>query len=117
MAKKGKLLSRAQQHLDGREQVLGSIKGVYDTSSPDFLARLGIWIATDRRLVFYAKRLARYELESFPYSDISSLEQRPAAAGRSLKFIAYGREVWMRSITDKEFPDFIETLRGKMPST
>ena len=43
--------------------------------------RSGVLLATDRRILFYAKKLGGYELESFPYKSVSSIEQSKSLMG------------------------------------
>ena len=60
--------------------------------------RKGILAATDRRMVFFAKKVGGYDLESFPYGNISSLEQGKNMMGGLLKFFASGNTVSMKWI-------------------
>ena len=67
MAKRDKLLAGAAEHLDAGESVEAAVLGTYETEiAGSDSVRSGILIATDRRLVFFAKKVTGYELESFP---------------------------------------------------
>jgi Bacterial PH domain len=67
MAKLEKLLDQAQEHLDEGEEVLATVKGTYETKKMgNDWTRAGILVATDHRVVFYAKKVGGYDLEVFP---------------------------------------------------
>ena len=75
MAKIDRLLERAREHFDEGEQPLQTVFGAYETKiMGGDSVRNGIFIATDRRLLFYAKKLTGYDLEAFLYANISSME-------------------------------------------
>ena len=70
-------------------------------------------IATDRRLVFYAKKLGGYDLESFPYRQISSFEGGKSMMGHHVKAFASGNNVqvkWMKS----DITQLMSIVREKM---
>jgi hypothetical protein len=67
MANKDKLVSQAQPHLESGEPVVAAVMGAYEAKIVgNDTVRNGVMLATDRRIVFYAKKLGGYELESFP---------------------------------------------------
>ena len=74
-ARFGKLLERAKEHFSEGEQPLQTVRGVYETKimGADSV-RKGIFIATNQRLLFYAKKLLGYDFEALPYANISSME-------------------------------------------
>lgn len=77
--------------------------------------RTGSLLATDRRVVFYAKKLGGYELESFPYGNISSFEQGKNMMGHNVTFFASGNKVHMKWIkTDKDLATLTETVKAAM---
>jgi Bacterial PH domain len=91
MAKLDKLVERAREHLEDGERVETAIKRTYETKLGGHdTTRAGILIATDRRLVFYAKKLTGYDLEVFPYENISSMEMGKGMAGHNVTFFASG---------------------------
>lgn len=104
MAKKiEKLLKRAQEHLDPNEQVLAAVDGTYETKRlGNDTVRSGVMMATPKRVIFYAKKLGGYDLESFEYSKISSFEQSKGMMGGKVSFFASGNEVSMKWISDKD---------------
>jgi len=116
MAKLEKLTEQAKAHLEPGEDIRAAVQGQYETRiMGGDSVRTGSLIATDRRLVFYAKKLGGYELESFPYGNISSFEQGKNMMGHNLTFFASGNKVHMKWIkTDKELALFTETVKAAM---
>ena len=116
MAKLDKLLEQAKPHLEPSEQVLTAIQGTYETSilGTD-TTRTGMLLATQNRVVFYAKKLGGYELESFAYGNISSFEQGKNMMGHNIKFFASGNKVQMKWISDpKAMEQFVATVKGHL---
>lgn len=115
MAKLDKLLGKAQEHLDADEEVVASIQGTYETKiAGNDSVRTGIFAATDKRLVFYAKKMMGYDLESFPYDHISSFEMSKGAMGHKMSFFASGNKVAMKWINKGDIPGFTEAVRARM---
>jgi len=78
---------------------MAHVEGTYETKiMGSESVRKGILVATDRRMVFFAKKVGGYDLESFPYGNISSLEQGKNMMGGTLKFFASGNTVAMKWI-------------------
>jgi hypothetical protein len=113
MAKKDKLTKLAQEHLDG-ETAQHVIMGAYETEMlGQDTARNGIFIATDTRIVFYGKRTLGYDLEVYPFSNISSIESGKKALGRYINFFASGNKVKMKWINDPEVDTFLTYVKGQ----
>jgi hypothetical protein len=115
MAKIDKLGGQIAEHLDDGEEVIATVLGIYATKvmGKDSV-RTGIFAATSRRLVFYAKKLGGYDLESFPYENISSFEMSKGMMGRKMSFFASGNKVEMKNINKGEIDEFTATVRGRM---
>ena len=91
MAKIDRLLERAKEHFDEGEQPLQTVLGAYETKvMGSDSVRNGIFIATDQRLLFYAKKLTGFDLEAFPYANISSMEMGKNLMGHYISFFASG---------------------------
>ena len=56
--------------------------------------------ATDQRIVFYAKKLGGYDVESFTFGNISSFEQSKSMMGHQISFFASGNKVTLKWISD-----------------
>ncbi|HEX7168057.1 MAG TPA: PH domain-containing protein [Acidimicrobiales bacterium] len=120
MAKPAKNLAAAQEHLAEGETVLKWMAGAYETKvmGNDSL-RSGILLATDRRVVFYAKKLGGYDLEAFPYQNISSLESGKSITGHKVTFFASGNRVSMKHMGHdaNEMAAFMTIVRERMEAS
>jgi hypothetical protein len=110
MARRDKLMEQAQGHFGEGESVLGLVHGTCETSimGSDSI-RQGLFIATETRLVFYAKKPGGdYEFESFPYEKISSFEQSKDVMGHSFSFFTSGNRVTLKRVsTGDDFNSFL----------
>ena len=115
MAKLEKLLDQAAPHLDAGETVLSAIEGSYEVErfGADSV-RAGIFMATEKRVVFYAKKMTGYDLESFPYKGISSFERGKGMMGGTLKFHASGNSVSVKWIQSKNLDEFVTVVKQHM---
>jgi hypothetical protein len=115
MANYKKSLILVKEHLDAGETIHSSIYGQYEIKlmGSDTI-RSGIFIATEKRIVFYAKKLFGYELESFPFKNISSLEKSKGFMGHSISFFASGNNAKMKWINDGDINRFTEYVNSKI---
>ncbi|TCN00871.1 putative oligomerization/nucleic acid binding protein [Paenibacillus sp. BK033] len=115
MANIKKLVALASQHLQPGEQVHASVMGAYETKimGQDTL-RNGVFLATDRRVFFYGKRMFGYNSESFPYSSISSFDAGKGMLGKSLSFFASGNKVTMKWIKTGDFQGFMDKVQSSV---
>jgi hypothetical protein len=119
VTKVDKLVTQAQAHLEPGEEVLAAVAGAYETKRlGQESVRNGSLIATDRRLLFFAKKLGGYELESFPYHNISSFEQAKALVmGHSVNFFASGNNVTVKWIKDAQaLGELVGVVKARMGS-
>ncbi|MEH0985295.1 PH domain-containing protein [Micromonospora sp. CPCC 205556] len=114
MAKLDKLVEQARAHLEPGEQIEAAVLGAYDTKvMGQSTVRNGVMLATDRRLVFFAKKLGGHDLESFPYANISSFESSKGLMGHSFRFAASGNDVSLKWINTGDVARFAELLRAR----
>lgn len=118
MAKIDRLTKQAKEHLETDESIIAVVLGQYEGEmfGQDTL-RTGIFIATVEKIVLYCKTLFGYELEVFPYSNISSIEMGKGAGGYSIKFFASNNAVRMKWIRTGDVQQFIEYVRSKIEKT
>lgn len=115
MAKMDKLRKRAKKHFDVGERALSTVMGVYETKIMGTESvRTGVFIATDRRLLFYAKKVAGFDLEVFPYPHISSVEMGKNMMGHYIKFFASGNSIRMKWISNGDVRAFVEIVKQRM---
>ncbi len=116
MAKIDKLIAQAANHLESGEEIRASVLGAYETKiMGSDSVRQGTFIATDRRLVFFAKKLGGYDFESFPYENISSFEEGKSMLGHTMSLFASGNKVSMKYIkSGEDFRTFVGVVRNSM---
>ena len=117
MAKIEKLLKRAEEHFDDGERALQTVLGAYETQimGRDSL-RNGIFIATNHRLLFYAKKLTGFDFEAMPYTNISSMEMGKSLMGHYISFFASGNSAKMKWIKAGDVRAFVDTVKSQMES-
>lgn len=117
MAKLNKLIRQSREHLEADEDVVAAVQGAYETKilGSDNV-RAGAFIATDRRLVFFAKKLIGFELEVFPYGKISSIEMSKGLMGHKITVFASGNTATMKWIQKGEVDKFVSYIRERISS-
>lgn len=114
MSKIGRLTQKAKEHLESDETIHAVLLGQYEIKllGQDSIRR-GIFIATDHRVVFFAKKLIGYDVEVLPYSNISSIEMSKGIMGYSIAFFVSGNKAKMKWIQNKkkEVQQFVEFVR------
>lgn len=115
MAKHDKFLDKLQEHLDEGETVQHSVFGAYETKiMGNDSVRNGIFAATNKRLVFYSKKLTGYDLEVFPYSNISSIEMGKNMMGHHISFFSSGNKAHMKWIKNNGVAEFVSYVKAQM---
>lgn len=117
MASYNKLLTLVKEHLDPDEKIEASVGGTYECKiMGNDSVRSGLFVATEKRIVFYAKKLTGYDLESFPLENISSIEAGKNLMGNTITFYASGNKAsmkWINFGNVKEFMDYVRNNMGK----
>lgn len=116
MASKKKNIEHAtRDQLKDDETVVYALSGVYETKSlGSDTIKNGVLIATENRIVFYAKRFTGYDSESFKYSNISSIETGKKMMGSTITFYASGNKVSMKWIQEPDYQDFVEYVEDRI---
>jgi hypothetical protein len=122
MAKLDKFIKKFEAHLSSGEEILTVddvpllVLGTYETKilGQDSV-RSGSLIATNQRLAFFAKKMTGYEIETFPYKTISSIEQSKDLMGGKVKIIASGNTSGVKWIADVYLlGKLVETVREQI---
>ena len=117
MATIDRIIKKATEHLDADEEILASVMGAYEMQiMGKNSVRTGVFLATDRRLVFFTKKLTGFDMESFPYDKISSVEAGKSLMGRKVTFFASGNKAAIKWINEGDVDAFIATVREKSES-
>ena len=115
MASLKNLIEKAKEHLDEGEAVLVGIKGSYEIERLGRASvRSGVFLATSKKALFYAKKLTGYDLEVFPYSNISSIESSKGMMGHKITLFASGNKATMKWIKEGDADKFIAEVRGRI---
>ena len=115
MAKINKLLDRAKEHFESGEEAITTILGVYGTEVFKGKGqRHGILVATNQRLVFYAKKGTGFEFEVFPYETISSIDAGKSFMGHHVSFFSSGNKVSMEWIQTEDIQEFVEAVKSRV---
>lgn len=117
MAGYEKLLGLVTEHLAADEEIIASVFGAYEAKvMGNDSVRNGVLIATPSRVVFYAKKLGGHDLETFPLSNISSIESGKNMMGNTITFFASGNRVslkWVNKGDIRGFVDFVQKNIGR----
>ncbi len=115
MAKIDKLLDRAKEHFESGEEAITTILGTYGTEIFKGKGQIqGILVATNQRLVFYAKKGTGFEFEVFPYETISSINAGKSFMGHHASFFSSGNKVSMKWIQTKDIQEFVEAVKSRV---
>ena len=115
MSKIDKLLHSAKGHLESDEKILAYVMGTHEAKlMGKDTVRSGIFIATDTRLVFFSSKMFNgYDMEVFPYLNISSIEMGKSLMGYSISFFASGNKVSMKWING-DVSSFMNVVKPKI---
>ena len=115
MAGYRKNLAAIEEHLDENESIIESCEGVYETEVlGSETIRNGIFIVTEKRVVFFAKKLMGYDLESFPLTKISAIEMSKGFMGKSINMKMSGNTASMKWIQKGEPDKLVAYVREHM---
>lgn len=111
--KQMKQLDGLKSHLEPGEIVNGAVFGIYETEIlGSDTVRNGVLAATDRRLIFYAKKMTGYDLESFTYDKVSSFEKSKSLMGEKYSFFASGNKVEIKWVSESVGEDLALLVRS-----
>ena len=115
MANYEKNLTLLKEHLDVSETIKASVFGSYEGKlmGNDTLKN-GVFAATEKRVVFFSKKLFGFELESFPFRNISSIEKSKGLLGHSITIHASGNNAKMKWIQKGEVEKFTEFVNSNI---
>lgn len=121
MANYKKSLVLVKEHLENGESIKASVFGAYEGKlMGNDITRNGIFIATETRLIFFAKKLFGYDLETFPFKNISSIEKSKGMMGHSITVFASGNKAkmkWINKGNISQFTEYVNSNIGKTHST
>jgi hypothetical protein len=117
MAGYKKNLRLVQEHLDSEENIQASVYGTYERElMGSEVPKNGILVATEKRVVFFAKKMFGHDMESFLFNNISSIENSKGFMGHSITIHASGNKVNMKWINSGNVKEFTEYVNEKLNS-
>ncbi len=115
MANYKRALFLVQEHLDKGESIHTSVFGSYRGKlMGNDITRNGIFVATEKRLIFYAKKVFGYDLETFPYKNISSIEKSKGMLGHTITIFTSGNKAKMKWINQGNVDKFTKFVISKI---
>jgi hypothetical protein len=110
-----KHLAALSNHLQEGETIISSIFGAYETKRMgNETVRNGVFAITQNRIIFFAKKMFGYDLESFKFDKISSIERSKNFMGHSITIYTSGNDVKIKWVNDGEFPQFMDVFDGAL---
>jgi hypothetical protein len=115
MANMAQLLQQFKEHLEPDEVVSITLCGAYEVKilGKDSV-RTGILVATDRQVVFYAKKMFGYDMEAFSYAAISSIEVSKGFMGHAVTFFASGNKATLKWISEGDVTTFCSIVKQRI---
>jgi len=115
MANQEKLLKKIESHLEDEEKVEQSVMGTYETKRNGIeTVRSGVLVATNKKVLFFSSRLTGFDMEAFPYSNISSIELGKNLMGSKITLLTSGNRVDVKWIKPKGLPEFITLVKSRI---
>lgn len=97
------------------ETIIASVFGAYEAKlGNNDTVRNGVMAATDQRVVFYGKKAFGYDFESFPYSNISSIDRGKNLMGKTITLYASGNKVNLKWINKGDIEGFVSAVDARI---
>lgn len=121
MANYEKNLTLLKEQLDSNETIKSSVFGSYEGKlMGNDTIRSGVFAATENRVVFFSKKLFGFEMESFLFKNISSVEKSKGLMGHSITINSSGNNAkmkWIQKGDVEKFTEFVNSNLGGASST
>ncbi|PFY98322.1 PH domain-containing protein [Bacillus wiedmannii] len=115
MRKIEKLIGSLSEHLHHDEEIEATVMGVYECEIFGVtIVQNGLFIATDKRVIYYSKNMFGYTLEVFPYHTIISIEMRKGFIGYEFILVNVDKIVRMKWIRRGDINRYIEIVKHRM---
>jgi Bacterial PH domain/Short C-terminal domain len=112
------VIEQVKGYLEPNEHVAFAVSGWYETKfsiARKVAQRQGSLIATDKRILFYGKRLLQgYDVEVFPYANINSIGLRKNFDGFLIEVDSFENTFVLRSIQNEVAERFIHYVQSMM---
>lgn len=108
MAKIEKLVEDSKKHLVNDEKIITYIYGTVLSKMAT-----GVFLVTDKRIVFYAKKIFGFDLDVYTYSKISSVEVSNEMNVYYITLSGSGTDVKIKTVSDNAI-EFVNEIREKL---
>jgi hypothetical protein len=110
-----KNLKNLQQHLDNDEVIESNIWGTFEKRLiGKNISYNGVLAATNKKIVFFKKKLLGFNMEVFPYPNISSIEMNIGSLEHKVSISARGVMVKMKTNSKRDTVRFVELVKGRL---
>lgn len=108
-------LKAVAEHLDEGENIIESCFGAYETKilGGDSV-RNGVFLVTEKRVIFFGKKLMGYDMESFPLTKVSAIEMSKGLMGKSIAMKMSGNDAKMKWIQKGNPEGVVNYVRENM---
>lgn len=89
------------------EQIEGAVQGAFNN-------RIGMLVATDRRVLFVDKGLMSLRVEDFPYDKISSIQYQTGWVFGEITIFASGNRADIKQVVKDQARVFAEKIRNRI---
>ena len=110
-----RLVELAKPHFESDEEPLSAVEGFFATKTASGGGkRTGIIVATNRRMIFYAKKMGGFDFEAFSYRDLSSITSKKTWMGHHVSFFVSGNECRMKWIQAGDVQELVDLVRERI---
>jgi hypothetical protein len=114
------LLEESRGHLQPGEEPFSAVAAAWGVYARRTLGTrrvahgVGVVLATDRRILLYARKHGGYELQSIPYAEVSWLGPAKTVTGATIRFRASGGDVRVRLLEADDLPRLVEAIQPRL---
>lgn len=114
MANYKKSLTLVLEQLDENETIKESIYGSIE--QPESVTNgKGLFVATEKRVIFFQKKMFGTNIESFPYNTISSIQKKKSwLGGKSIVILSSLSAIAIDSIFDGDDDKFVKFISSQI---
>lgn len=112
-----KNIEGAREHLENNEEIIDYLFGMYDSKIlGEDTKRNGVLVATNKRVIFYGKKMLGYELETIDYQKISSVDYSKGLVYGKLKIYTSGNDIEFETTMEHNARKFMQLIKEEAVS-
>lgn len=110
-------LKGLQTHLMNDEKLIASVYGMFEGNiAGSKISKNGVFAVTNKRALFFAKKLFGYDMEIFHFKNIASVEKSKSLLGHTLKINSSGNNTSMKYINKGNIDILTQTINDSIAS-